>query len=651
MMPVAERSWIGGAPLEGPAVPPYPLEWCREDGAFVELAPFEGHVRTLLARVPSGDGGALRLLAMRLRRDDVRQPSTGGHPVSMRPGDMDDLAVREGLRYRGGTEGAPVPWLAPLVQPAPIVRPCAFDRRCGVFFRLLCPMTLEPLEPCRDAALLRQHGLESPGDGPGRYLYSPRQVAEAGSTGGEALFHTMDTGAGAGARSGCRVVRPDELWRLGAEACGALAPQERERIAATFPQWVEVHGRVPDAEVLAFHPSPVRIVPWVPEDLASAAARLGGESPGDAGGLPFLFRGTPRWPLEVAVAKLDLVLAAGRGVAAVHAQSGQPMLVPTAERFAVTWNGVRPRVHLRDPGVPFRYRLRDAGTREGPMLPVAAPDAPRLLLPPWVGPASFAAEVQCSIRTIEEGAIEVKADHDPLPEHAPGDLVRLQPHGEDADAVILRVREGDRRRAVVERPGEGAAGPPGETGAQRAAATFFRVYGTGADVRAYTLLAAAVLLANDHGSRLDAYEGFLELAERVVEGVRRRGIAVAEAAREVARDAMQGPLDPLAVLHDEGDRARHRKAESRVVPEGPWRDLWSVLLATTVECGRPPGPPIDGLIAELEVLYERFRTELLRREERDHELAGACLRVAGELRTAMLAKAGGSAETGGGGDT
>lgn len=718
------RCWVGGAPLQGTAVPPYPIEWCRDGDAFVELPGKEPMSRTLLARVPAGDGTALRMLAIRLRRDQVAPAMAGSHPVALTPEDQEEYWGREMERLRrmgaveveepepacdiacfgpegessailsagegelAGADGGatledpaegvddrpgprpaePVRMLRPLCMPPPVIEPTAFDRNTGLFFPLLCPITRRPLQPCRDQALLARFGLPTETL---RYLYEPDQVAQ--STGGAAFFYALQKPMDPVPRPERVVLTPEELWARGAEICGALEDDERAALGASpaTANWLRVHGGVgpgaegssadsasaggPAGELLNFFPTPAQVLPHVPDDLATASARVGGDGTGLG---PTQFRATVRWPVEVLRAKLDLIIQAGELLRRLYvAQDGQPVLVPVAERFAVEWQGPVPEVRLRDGGAPLRYRPDGMAVGRGPMLPVPSPDIPRLLLPSAVSAGEFLQNVQAMLRVAQESMadpdpgdpedadppepgllVELVADRDPLPKAAAGDVLRLIPQN-GGEALWCTVLGGNNRRLRVEHRAADGGGLPAIGAQQPVAATLHRRYHPGCDLRAFGLLAGQVLLANDGLDPLDIQEALLTARGRV--------------------DHRKPEFCAANLLHRRVDReAFLESGVDDVVPPALWSELLQQIAEAADSNGRTPPRQPDGamrpLLGKLRQLRDKFEFELLRREERNRELAGLSLRLAHELRGALMGVAASSSDvtgpgTGGGG--
>jgi hypothetical protein len=442
------------------------------------------------------------------------------------------------------------------------------------------------------------------------------------------------------------VLAQDALWQAGAAACAALDAEARKALEVKEPAWVAAHtGGAPAPIVLAFFPTAIQITPFVELDLASAAAALGGVRATSEGSLaapeaPWteLFRGSARWALAVALAKLDLIEGAGRALVAAHsadqnAERPQPLLVPTSDRFAVRWNGQECDVRLRDPGTPMRFRPhgipRTVALRH--MLPVPSPEAPRLLVPEGVGPAEFATELQVVLRPGDAGddgqRVDLQADRDPLPGAAAGDLVRVTPAGDQrGDDLWLRVLEADRRRArlVLLHGDLGADGGREE----RVSATFYRRYGTDCDLRAFGLCAAEVLFGNDERGGLDVQEALL--------------------AAGPTPDPDSIEFSPLNVLHRRADRTAVAQAMDAPtdrlppghVPPGQWARLLRVLARSVHASGRPgerqDEDPWQRLLDTVADVRDRLRVELFRREERDFELGQICELVAVELREGMV---------------
>lgn len=176
--PVANIGMAGSGATLRPVAHSGPLD--PGGDPFISLSATGSSLRTYLAEIHVGDvpsGRTVSLMMEPNHYEDARPGSsteTGNNEQIARNWKLGFAAARIAGRGLAALEPLGVPRVAE--GSAPTHRPLAYCRKTGRFAIPLCPETLEPLQTCRDEALLRRSGLPSYRDTLSRFLYSPAAI-------------------------------------------------------------------------------------------------------------------------------------------------------------------------------------------------------------------------------------------------------------------------------------------------------------------------------------------------------------------------------------------------------------------------------------------------------------------------------------------
>lgn len=606
---------------------------------FISLSATATTLRTYLAEVCVGEvpsGRTVSLMMEPNHYDDARP----GSPAEA--GNNEQIARNWALGFAAArTAGRGLAQLEPLGLPpvpeggAPLHRPLAYCKKTGRFAIPLCPETLEPLETCRDEALLRRSGLPSYRDTLARFLYSPAAVRP----GRPVTFYTYSL---ARYETG-----PDTIVRRRGEVYRDLLPRIRDGVAPAphghpcfgCPHRDECYpaGSTLDRPILAeerLHPFAYYeffFVPRAPLLLAcdEAAALLGGASIvetlssrefrrelqkepqgqalAEALSPPrqqFFFEGdrTGLFVLECLYLKLSAISGVLHGLIDLYRNAGRPHLGLSPARLRASYRAVSP--HL-----PARWCIDTQITDAVSTAPLSTLDRDRVPGEPvvWAIPqprieaflptAMLKPQIQTFSMRIEVRSLEMQSESQgsallldaklssesylPL-DQGKHDLVRVVASAPDRVVFGGRMQEAGPGgfRFVGRSPGldaEHARKMQAHLDGGIVEVVIARTFGAPADLLASGRLFLRMLFWNDRQEALLLEPALLErVAERLAESSS-RGPRELRAALE----AEQLAFGPASVLY----RAEDRNAlgasnwgqgdeEPAVIPDPLWSEVW-----------------------------------------------------------------------------